>query len=209
MSDGSVGFSRWEHLGPTNDVKLFKMNPDCSSMLAVAGQHNKGFNSIVQAREVEPGVLVGIATDREGTIQAGAIMQVDVRAKSTSAGVDEQAAKFKSLTPDVPTDRMTPVPTGVGRYRSPYVFGDGKLLVSWANGEVSEHNELANTAPKFGLYLYDPDTKQRVRVYDDPDFWDLYAQPVTPRQEPPVKRNRLDAPVGRVYGPALISKAFH
>ena len=88
MSDGSVGFSRWEHLGPTNDVKLFKMNPDCSSMLAVAGQHNKGFNSIVQAREIEPGIMVGIATDREGTIQAGAIMEVDVRAESSTAGFD-------------------------------------------------------------------------------------------------------------------------
>jgi hypothetical protein len=196
MSDGSIGFSRWEHLGPTNDVKLFKMNPDCSSMLAVAGQHNKGFNSIVQGREVKPGVMVGIATDREGTIQAGAVMQVDVRAKSGSAQFDEQTAKFTPLTPEVPTDRMTPVPTGVGRYRSPYVLDDGRLLVSWANGDVSERNELANTAPKFGVYLYDAESKERVRVYDDPDFWELYAQPVAPRVEPPVKRNRLDAPIG-------------
>ena len=194
MADGSIGFSRWEHLGPTNDVKLFKMNPDCSSMLAVAGQHNKNFNSIVQAREVEDGVVVGIATDREGTIQAGAIMEVDVRSSAGSSRYDEQQAEFTSLTPDVPTDRMTPVPTGVGRYRSPYVLGDGRLLVSWANGEVNEHVELANTAPKFGIYLYDTKSKERVRVYDDEAFWDLYAQPVAPREEPPEKRNRLDAP---------------
>jgi hypothetical protein len=196
MSDGSIGFSRWEHLGPVNDVKLFKMNPDCSGMLAVAGQHNKTFNSLVQAREVKPGVVVGIATDREGTIQAGAIMEVDARAKSGSSAYDEQTAKFTSLTPDVPTDRMTPVPTGVGRYRSPFVLDDKRLLVSWANGEVNEHVELANTAPKFGVYLYDIASKERVRVYDDPDVWDMYAQPVAPRDEPPVKRNRLDAPNG-------------
>jgi len=194
MSDGTIGFSRWEHLGPTNDVKLFRMNPDCSSMLAIAGQHGKEFNSLVQAREVEPGVVVGIATSREGTIQAGAVMQVDVRSSKGSAGVDEQAAKFTSLTPDVPLDRMEPVPTGVGRYRTPYVLDDGKLLVSWANGDVSERLELANTAPKFGVYLYDPKDKARVRVYDDPDFWDLYAQPVRARVEPPVRNSRLDAP---------------
>src|SRR4029077_16196535 len=47
MSDGSVGFSRWEHLGPVNDVKLFHMIPDCTSMLAVAGQPGKDFHSPV------------------------------------------------------------------------------------------------------------------------------------------------------------------
>jgi hypothetical protein len=194
MSDGSVGFSRWEHLGPVNDVKLFRMNPDCSSMLAVAGQHGKQFNSIVQVREVEAGILVGIATSREGTIQAGAVMRIDARARSGSAPLDEQAARFRSLTPDVPLDRRDPVPSGVGRYRSPFVLEDGRLLVSWANGDVSERNELAQTAPKFGLYLYDPESEERVRVYDDPDFWDLYALPVQAREEPPLRMSRLDVP---------------
>ena len=80
MSDGTIGFSRWEHLGPVNDVKLFHMNPDCSSMLAVAGQHDKPFNSLVQTREVSEGVFVGIATSREGTIQAGAVMKIEALA---------------------------------------------------------------------------------------------------------------------------------
>jgi hypothetical protein len=194
MSDGSVGFSRWEHLGPVNDVKLFRMNPDCSSMLAVAGQHGKDFNSLVQVREVEAGKLIGIATSREGTIQAGAVMQIDVNARSGSAPFDEQTARFTSLTPDVPLDRRDQVPTGVGRYRSPFMLEDGRLLVSWANGDVSERNELAQTAPKFGIYLYDPDSEERVRVYDDPDFWDLYVQPVRAREEPPLRESRLEVP---------------
>jgi len=194
MSDGSVGFSRWEHLGPVNDVKLFRMNPDCSSMLAIAGQHGKQFNSLVQVREVSEGQLIGIATSREGTIQAGAVMQIDARARSGSAPLDEQNARFTSLTPDVPLDRRDPVPTGVGRYRSPYMLEDGRLLVSWANGDVSERNELAQTAPKFGIYLYDPESEERVRVYDDPDVWDLYAMPVRPREEPPLRQSRLDVP---------------
>lgn len=196
MSDGSVGFSRWEHLGPVNDLKLFKMNPDCTDMLAVAGQHDKPFNSIVQVREVSPGVMVGIATAREGTIQAGAVMRVDARADGTEGLLDEQHASFTSLTPDVPTDRTPFVPAGVGRYRSPYVLEDGRLLVSWADGDVSERNELTETAPKFGIYLYDPDSEERVRIYDDPDTWDLYAIPVRPREEPPERRSRLDVEPG-------------
>jgi hypothetical protein len=194
MSDGSIGFSRWEHLGPVNDVKLFRMNPDCSSMLAIAGQHGKRFNSLVQTREVREGVLISVATSREGTIQAGAIMEIDVRTTSGSAKVDEQAARFRSLTPNVPLDRRDPVPDGAGRYRSPFMLEDGRLLVSWANGDVNERNELAATAPKFGLYLYDPESKERVRVYDDPDTWELYAQPVRPRDEPQVRRSRIDSP---------------
>jgi hypothetical protein len=195
MSDGAVGFSRWEHLGPVNDVKLFRMNPDCSSMLAVAGQHGKEFNSLVQVREVSEGRLIGIATSREGTIQAGAVMSIDVRARSGSAPLDEQTARYESLTPDVPLDRRDFVPTGAGRYRSPYMMEDGRLLVSWANGEVNEHNELAETAPKFGIYLYDPESGEREVVYDDPDVWDLYALPVAPREEPKVLASRLEVPL--------------
>jgi hypothetical protein len=189
MSDGTIGFSRWEHLGPVNDVKLFHMNPDCTSMLAVAGQHGKDFNSLVQVREVKEGTFVGVGTSREGTIQAGAVMQIDTLAKAGSAKLDEQTARFTSLTPDVPMDRDA---SPVGRYRTPYVLEGGKLLVSWANGDVSERLELANTAPKFGIYLLDPKTQQRVRVYDDPAFWDLYAQPIRARTEPTERKSRLD-----------------
>ncbi len=196
MSTGAIGYSRWEHLGSVNDLKLFRMNPDCTDMLAVAGQHGKDFNSIVQVRESSPGVFVGIATAREGTIQSGAIMKIDARARSGSAALDEQAASFTSLTPRVPTDREALVPSGVGRYRTPYMLADGKLLVAWADGDVSDRNELSNTAPKFGIYLYDPKTQERVRVYDDPKFWDMYAIPVAPRQEPPVRSGRLDLPKG-------------
>jgi hypothetical protein len=191
MSDGTIGYSRWEHFGPVNDVKLFHMNPDCTSMLPVAGQHGKEFNSVVQVRELSKGQFIGIGTDREGTIQAGAVMKIDTR---SGGKLDEQKAKFTSLTPDVPTGRMAMVPRGVGRYRSPYMMPDGRLLVSWADGDVSDRLEIAQTAPKFGIYLYDPETKQRVRVYDDPATWDLYVQPVGARTEPSVRQSRLDVP---------------
>jgi len=194
MSDGTIGYSRWEHLGPVNDLKLFHMNPDCTDMLALAGQHGKDFNSIVQTREAEPGVFVGIATSREGTIQAGAVMRIDARARSGSAQLDEQTADFTSLTPRVPTGRDALVPSGVGRYRTPFAMEDGRLLVSWADGDVSDRTELANTAPHFGIYLYNPKNEERIKIYDDPKFWDMYAMPVRPRNEPSVHGTRLDVP---------------
>lgn len=190
LSDGRIGFSRWEHLGPTNDVKLFAMNPDCTQMVALAGQHGKPGNSLVQMTEVREGVYVGITTTRDGTIQAGAMVQVDARALEGTAGIrlDEQAARYDVLTPSVPTGEESP-PSGVGRYRRPFpvtVGGRDQLLVSWSDGDVNGRNELANTAPDFGIYLWDPETRRRTLVYDDPSMWDLYAQPARAREVPPV-----------------------
>jgi hypothetical protein len=191
MSNGLVGFSRWEHLGPTNDVKLFTMRPDCTQMRALAGQHDKPFNSIVQVREVGPGKLLGVATSRSRTIQSGALMHIEVpmaepSSETTTPLFDEQHATFENITLSVPTDEAPP-PTGVGRYRSPHVLpNDARVLVSWADGDVNDRNEIAATAPNFGLYLYDPASGKRKLVYDDPSVWDLYAIPVAPRDEPPV-----------------------
>lgn len=187
MADGRIGFSRWEHLGPVNDVKLFAMNPDCTQMVALAGQHGKPGNSLVQTQEIQPGMFVGITTSRSRTIQAGALVQIDARARAGATGIalDEQSAQFDVLTPQVPTDEESPA-SGVGRYRQPFPLGGGRLLVSWSDGDVNDRNELSNTAPNFGIYLWDPESRKRTLVYDDPATWDLYAMPVREREIPPV-----------------------
>lgn len=183
-SDGTLGFSRWEHLGNVNDVKLFKMNPDCTQMLPVAGQHNKPFNSIVQVKEIKPEVMVGIGTSRNRTLHSGALFQVDVRAPEGSSGTtDEEHAKFENLTPGVPTDKA---PSPIGRYRTPNILPDGRLLVSWAQGFVNDQNELEQVPANFGIYVYDVQSKTNVLVYDDPKFSELYAAPLSARPAPPV-----------------------
>jgi hypothetical protein len=183
-SDGTIGFSRWEHLGPVNDVKLFKMNPDCTQMLAIAGQHGKPMNSIIQVHELEPEVMIGIATKRSGTLQAGALFKIDARAPAGSSGTtDEEGAKFINLTPGVPTGGE---PSPIGRYRAPAALPDKRILVSWAQGFVSERNELEEVPPNFGIYVYDEATKNNVLVYDDPRTSELYALPLVARAAPPL-----------------------
>ncbi|MFW6067658.1 MAG: hypothetical protein ACOC97_04910 [Myxococcota bacterium] len=210
LEDGRIAFSRWEHLGPVNDVKLFAMNPDCTQMVALAGQHGKPGNSLVQMQEEREGVFVGVVTSRERTIQAGALYRVDVRAETgvSSIEFDEQQARFEALTPSVPTDEASP-PSGVGRYRRPFplrVDGEDRYLVSWANGDVNDRDELSQTAPNFGIYLYDPERHTRTLVYDDPETWDLYAVPARPREIPPVHSSTvptdpdLDYPEPAVLG---------
>lgn len=192
---GQIGFSRWEHLGPVNDVKLFRMNPDCTGMEAIAGQFGKSFNSIVQATEVDTGVFLAIGTSRSRTIQSGAIMRIDAHARSglPNLDIDVQDATFENLTPLVPTGSEQPA-SGVGRYRHPRAIpGTDDLLVSWSDGDVNDRNELAQTAPEFGIYMLDTESGRRTLVYDDPNMWDVYAIPVTPRDEPPVITPTIDA----------------
>jgi len=193
--DGKIGYSRWEHLGPVNDVKIFTANPDGTNMLAVGGQHDKPANSLFSLREIEPNVMVGIATTRNRTIHAGALIQIDARnqgdavcldAKADKTGhacLDEEHVKYTILTPDVPTGNG---PSPVGRYREPSILPDGRLLVSWADGPVNDLAEQSVTPPDFGIYVFDAKTQKNELVYNDRDKWDLGAMAVVPRAEPPV-----------------------
>ena len=190
-SDGSIGYSRWEHLGGVNDVKLFRMTPDCRQMIHVAGQFGKPSNSIVQVSEVSPNVMVGVATNRERTIQAGSIVNIDARYYDVNnvadpKRLDSEHVRFDLLTPQVPTGDD---PSPAGRYRNPRALPDGRLLVSWADGWVNDINELSQTPPDFGIYIYDPAAnpeQPNQLVYNDKNSWDLYAIPLVARTTPPV-----------------------
>lgn len=193
MADGRVGFSRWEHLENVNDVKLFAMNPDCTQITAVGGQHDKpdNGNSLVQVSETStPNVFVGVVTNRENTIQAGALFRYDARSATDPTRIDEEkSGAFTVITPGVPTGDD---PSPIGRYRSPAVLPDGRLLVSWANGVVNDQNEFDLTPPDYGVYVYDEQTRANDLVVNYPDTWELYARPLVARDEPPALPTRQD-----------------
>lgn len=202
--DGKVGYSRWEHLGPVNDVKLFAANPDGTQMLAVSGQHGKPSNSLFSVKEIAPNQYIAIGTTRSRTIHAGSLIQIDARNQNDPtclqpntdlwvghACLDEEHAQMTVLTPDVPTGNG---PSPAGRYREPSVLPDGRLLVSWADGPVNDLNQQSETPPDFGVYLFDPKTQKNQLVYNDRNMWDLGALPVVARKEPPVIGDLQRAP---------------
>ncbi|MGC4094293.1 MAG: hypothetical protein QM756_41570 [Polyangiaceae bacterium] len=186
MKDGRIGFSRWEHLENVNDVKLFAMNPDCTKMIALGGQHGKPGNSIVQVAESNtPNVFYTIITERENTIQAGALVKLDARSALLPGEFDEEKSEkdaYTNLTPDVPLDDAQ---SPVGRYRSPAVLPGDKLMVSWAEGAVNDISELTDSPPDYGIYLFDERASRPQLVQNYEDSWELYAKPITVRDEPP------------------------
>jgi Hydrazine synthase alpha subunit middle domain len=197
-ADGKIGYSRWEHLGPVNDVKLFAANPDGTQMIAVGGQHGKPANALFSVREEwgKPNVMIGIGTTRDRTIHAGSLIEIDARNANdpvcvdpTSAAavghacLDEENVQYKILTPDVPT---TSAPSPAGRYREPSTLPDGRILVSWADGPVNDLAEQSITPPDFGVYIYDPVSQKNQLLYNDRQTWELNALPVAARKVPPV-----------------------
>jgi Hydrazine synthase alpha subunit middle domain len=182
MSDGRLGFTRWEHLENVNDSKLFSANPDCTQVTAIAGQHGKPSNSLVQAVETnDPNVFVAIATARNRTIQSGALVKIDTR--NADGRVFEEQPSYEILTDAVPRDKG---PSPVGRYRTPAVLPDGRIIVSWAPGFVNDLNELSQTPPDYGIYVYDPETRTNQLIKDYPKSWEVFVKPVVKRVEPPV-----------------------
>lgn len=203
-ADGRVGYSRWEHLGGVNDVKLFTANPDGTQMLAVGGQHEKPANALFSVRETgTPNVMIGIATTRSRTIHAGALIQIDARntkdpvcmdSRADQTGhacLDEEHVQYSILTPNVPTGNG---PSPVGRYREPSTLPDGRVLVSWADGPVNDLSEQSITPPDFGVFVFDPKTQTNQLVYNDRATWELNALPVVVRKEPPVIGDLQRAP---------------
>jgi hypothetical protein len=176
-------------------VKLFAGDPGGTNLVAVAGQHGKPSNSLFNVREMAPNVMIGIATNRERTIHAGALIMIDSRnhadsvcldATANQAGhacLDEENVTYNLLTPNVPTGDD---PSPVGRYREPSPLPDGRILTSWADGPVNDLDELAATPPDFGIYIFDPATQQNELIYNDETTWDLNALAVVARPEPAV-----------------------
>jgi hypothetical protein len=194
-ADGKIAYSRWEHLGPTNDVKIFAANPDGTQMLAIAGQHNKPCNSLFSIREMgQPNVMLGVCTARDRTIHAGTLVQIDSRNQNDPtcldphadqtghACVDEEHAQFTILSPNVPAGSD---PSPAGRYREPSPLPDGRILTSWADGPVNDLSEQSATPPNFGIYVFDVKTQKNQLVYDDRNTWDLNALAIAPHAEPP------------------------
>ncbi|MBA3397266.1 MAG: hypothetical protein H0T89_31860 [Deltaproteobacteria bacterium] len=196
-SDGRVMFTQWDHLGPENAGHLMFVNQDMQELREGFGKEGTGAsNSTLKAQEIAPGRFVAIATARNRTVQAGALIDIRLGTPATADGVvsadrnaSEANASYASLTPDVPRGNEVSADT-VGRYYDAYPLNakdKPDLLVSWADGPVeSSVLGAAGLSANFGVYLYDTARQARRPILDDPEMWDIFARPLQTRTAPPL-----------------------
>jgi hypothetical protein len=207
VSDGRVIMTQWDHLGGENSGHLMFVAQDMTLLKEGFGKEGTGAsNSTLKAQEISPGRFVAIATARNRTINAGALIDIRLGTVVDDGGVvsagDKQAearATYHALTPDVPTDNA-PSADSIGRYYDAYPLNakdKPDLLVSWADGPV-ESGVLgaAGLSANFGVYLYDSARQQRKPILDDPDMWDIFARPLQTRTAPPISASAIDASLG-------------
>jgi hypothetical protein len=207
-SDGRVIFTQWDHLGGENSGHLMFMNQDMTELREAFGKEGTGAsNSTLKGREISPGRYVAIATARNRTVQAGALIDVRLGHVSETNGVvraddamSEANASYVMLTPDVPTDN-SPSANTIGRYYDAFPLNAKEhpdLLVSWADGPVeSSVLSSAGLSANFGVYLYDTEHLARHPILDDPEMWDIFARPLQARTAPAVTASTNDNTLGQ------------
>jgi len=206
-SDGRIVFTQWDHLGDENSGHLMFVNQGLDELREGFGKEGTGAsNSTLKAREISPGRFVAIATSRDRTLTAGALIDIRLGTVQTSNGVvsaaqnqSEANASYRALSPNVPMGNDPSAKT-IGRYYDAFPLNakdKPDLLVSWSDGPVqSEVLAQAGQSANFGIYLYSSERQQRLPIFDDPDMWDIFAQPLRTRSAPNVVGSAQDPRAG-------------
>ena len=216
LKDGTIAFSRWEHLGGVNKFPVFFMEPDGTDLFVKFGSHS-GVNSFLDVRELVDGRMIGTMMPLTGTFEGGAIGVLDVAAEADNATTSSLQLTGTQV---IPTGREA---SDVGRYSNAYPVPDGtnRYLVSYSTGQVVEDMEDENTgvvtlgeAPRYGIWMLNngdgtlkpikvPDAGSR-RVYVEPV--PLMAVPATqiPTAKPQKVANRASSGTTGVLAAASV-----
>jgi len=160
-ANGQVIFSRWEVTNGTDQVSLYRANPDGTGLQLYYGanSHATGANiagtnnnviEFVNARELANGALIAIARPFMGTQLGGDIVTinapsfVEIHQPSTPGGA-AGTAQVETTTLGVTTDAN--LPSMGGRFASAFPLYDGtnRMLVSWSPCLVLDTTVTPNT----------------------------------------------------------------
>jgi hypothetical protein len=148
LSNGQIVFSRWELVNGTNQISLFRANPDGTGLELYYGanSHATGANiagssdNVIQflgARQRVDGSLLAIARPFLGTQLGGDILQINaagfveihqLSSPTGTAGTGQSSATTLGITTDANMLSLG------GRFAAAYPLYDGtnRMLVSWS-----------------------------------------------------------------------------
>jgi hypothetical protein len=185
LSNGQIVFSRWEVTNGTDQISLYRANPDGTGLELYYGanSHATGANlagtndTVIQflnARQRADGKLLAIARPFVGTQQGGDVLLIDAQnfvefdQASTPGSAATGPAQVSATSLGVTSDANQPSPGG--RFISFYPLYDGtnRMLVSWApclvvSGSATTVCTNANSTgttvqeapPPYTIWIYD------------------------------------------------------
>lgn len=188
LSTGEIVFSRWDNMGGSNAIHLYKMRPDGTELSLLYGAHShatgtdNGTIQFLSPRQMSDGKILTLARDFTGTFSGGDIVAID-----TTTYVDNTAgvAAYSTLTGPAQTSmtnsqiRTDGTPTLAGRLASFYPLDDGsnRALVTWTPCRLLENNiivactaarlaaaTVTEAEPFYGVYVQDLDGGNRLPI---------------------------------------------
>ncbi|MFQ5543012.1 MAG: hypothetical protein ACE5FY_01520 [Nitrospiria bacterium] len=150
LKDGTIMFSRWEHLARVNKFSIFKIEPDGTDLFIKYGSHS-GVNSFLDVRERADGKLTASMMPLSGTFEGGAIGVLDVAAEADNSKTASQQLTGAQV---IPTGREA---SSVGRYHGVYEVPDGsnRYLAAYSTGRVLSRMEEGSLPeePSYGIWM--------------------------------------------------------
>ena len=197
LKDGTIMFSRWEHLANVNKFTIFKVEPDGSGLFVKYGSHS-GVNSFLDVRERADGKVTATMMPLSGTFEGGAIGVLDVKNEAdNSETASQQLVPFQNIA----TGRDA---SDDGRYHGAYQVPDGtnRYLVSYSiEGGVSEMEDVEVPRPSYGIYMLNTDGVAKPIKLPASGSDTVYVEPVPlmavpadqiPTVKPNLKANKSD-----------------
>lgn len=143
INDGTILYSRWDHVANLNQMNLYTLNPDGTehSLLYGRNSHNTGTNNaavqFVGARQSQNGDILAMLQPTSSSHYGGDIIKIDTQNfidNSQSVRGYSGAATTAQLTLFDDTVRTDNTPSPGGRYSSffPLYDGTGRVLASWS-----------------------------------------------------------------------------
>ena len=181
LDDGRILFSRWDHAGTVNGIRLYTINPDGTGLELLYGaeSHATGTGGaavqFVGAREMPDGRVMAVVRPFVNGSLGGDIVAIDVRAfvenqqaVATFAGLSGPAQVPATVNVVVTGDGPSPG----GRFTSAFPLwdGTGRILTTWSmcrlvdpEGRILPCTEdrladetLEPAPPLYGVWIYDP-----------------------------------------------------
>jgi hypothetical protein len=152
--DGTIMYSRWDHVGDRNRFTVFTTKPDGTGLFVLYGAHNS-VNSFLHPRDMDPngpykGYVASDAMPLDRTQEGGALMFIN------AADYSEQNTPANSTIPaqggqTQPTAQALNFGTGIsqyGRITTPFPLRDGtnRILLAYAPCEVTNSGVVVSCA---------------------------------------------------------------